>query len=201
MIGCYDFCGHYEWIFAWLESQGGHERVLDYWRNAIAGDSQLPTLRLIQREGFDGMMKHWGHVLTEESPDLGFTVKQLPDVFRIDIHDCPSKGFLIRNGLEQYRDYCDHCMGWIGPVMRKAGYVIDHEHNHCGQCWWEMRVVGAAPGYAKVGDVAGPQDVRHRPEWRQPGSKLDRYDKATDPDDKIPSPCGGERPASPQADS
>ena len=47
--------------------------------------------------------------------------------------------FLLRNGLEQYRDYCDHCMGWIGPVMKGAGFVVDHEHNHCGQCWWEFR--------------------------------------------------------------
>ena len=48
------------------------------------------------------------------------------------MHECPSKGFLIQNGLVQYRDYCDHCMGWIGPVMLKAGFVVDHEHNHLG---------------------------------------------------------------------
>ena len=188
MIGCYDFCGHYEWCFAWLEREGGRELVRDYWKNAIGGDSQLPTLELIKREGFDGMMKYWGHVLTEESPDLGFAVEQQPGVFRIDIHDCPSKGFLIRNGLEQYHDYCDHCMGWIGPMMREAGYVIDHEHNHCGQCWWEMRVAGTPPGQAAVGAVAGAKDVRHRPEWRQPGAHLDRYDKANGPDDKANGP-------------
>src|SRR5687767_13864221 len=30
MIGCYDFCGHYEWTFAWLEREGGHELVRAY---------------------------------------------------------------------------------------------------------------------------------------------------------------------------
>lgn len=30
MIGCYDFCAHYEWTFAWLERAGGHALVRDY---------------------------------------------------------------------------------------------------------------------------------------------------------------------------
>lgn len=186
MIGCYDFCGHYEWTFDWLEREGGRELVREYWSRAIGGDSQAPTADLIKREGFAGMMKHWGHALTEESPDLGFTITPQAGVFRLDIHDCPSKGFLIRNGLEQYHDYCDHCMGWIGPMLRDAGYVVDHEHNHCGQCWWEMRAAGAPAGHAGVGQVAGDNDVRHRPEWIRPGVRLDRYDKANDPDEKLP---------------
>jgi hypothetical protein len=186
MIGCYDFCGHYEWTFAWLEREGGPELVRNYWEHAIAGDSRKPTGDLIKREGVAGMMKHWGHALKEESPELGFSITARPDVFRLDIHECPSKGFLIRNGLEQYHDYCDHCMGWIGPMLRHAGYVVDHEHNHCGQCWWEMRAAGASPGHADVGKVAGSKDVRYRPEWLRPGVTLDRYDKANDPDDKRP---------------
>ncbi|HTO02377.1 MAG TPA: hypothetical protein VL069_01685 [Opitutus sp.] len=185
MIGCYDFCGHYEWTFAWLERQGGHELVRDYWREAIAGDSQQPAFKLILREGFAGMKKYWGHTLEEESPSEGYTIDEKPGVFRIDIHDCPSKGFLIRNKLEQYRDYCDHCMGWIGPMMRDAGYVIDHEHNHCGQCWWEMRPLGAPLGHNLAGEVAGLRDVRLRPEWKRADQRIDSYDKANDPDNKV----------------
>jgi hypothetical protein len=130
------------------------------------------------------MAKYWGHTLVEESPELGFNITQAPDVFRVDMQDCPSKGFLIRNGLAQYRDYCDHCMGWIGPMMREAGFVIDHEHNHCGQCWWEMRRAGDQGGHAAPGSVSGEKDVRLRPDWSPPGVKLDRYVKATDPDTK-----------------
>jgi len=186
MIGCYDFCGHYEWTFAWLERAGGRELVREYWAQAIGGDSKRAIRDLIREKGFEGMREYWGPTLVEESPDLGFTITQGPEAFRLDIHDCPSKGFLLRNGLEQYHDYCDHCMGWIGPMLREAGYVIDHEHNHCGQCWWEMRPAGAAPGHAKTGEVAGAQDVRHRPEWNRADRPLDRYDKANDPDDKFP---------------
>lgn len=186
MIGCYDFCGHYEWTFAWLEREGGHALVRDYWRAAIARDSQRHAGELIQREGFAGMAKYWGHTLTEESPDLGFSITAKPDLFRIDMHACPSKGFLQRNGLKQYRDYCDHCMGWVGPVMREAGFVVDHEHNHCGQCWWEMRKAGSVSEPAAPGTVAGAKDVRLRPEWLSPGAELDCYRHATDPDAKHP---------------
>jgi hypothetical protein len=63
--------------------------------------------------------------------------------------------------------------------------VIDHEHNHCGQCWWEMRTAGTPPGHAPVGEVAGKNDVRHRPEWLRPDQPIDRYDKANDPDEKM----------------
>jgi hypothetical protein len=185
MIGCYDFCGHYEWTFGWLEREGGHALVRDYWNEAINHDSQRHARELIEREGFGGMEKYWGHTLSEESPELGFVITQKPGVFRIDMHQCPSKGFLLRNGLQQYRDYCDHCMGWTGPMMREAGFVIDHEHNHCGQCWWEMRKAGTAGGHAAPGSVSGAKDVRLLPNWRPPGSHLDRYEKATDPDDKV----------------
>jgi hypothetical protein len=184
MIGSYDFCGHYEWTFAWLERTGGHALVRDYWDEAIRQDSQQHATKLIASEGFAGMAKYWGHTLAEESPELRFKITQQPEVFRIDMHDCPSKGFLLRNGLEQYGDYCDHCMGWIGPLMRDAGFVIDHEHNHCGQCWWEMRRVNSLAGPSAAGEVSGDNDVRLRPNWRPPGAKLDRYVKAVDPDAK-----------------
>ena len=31
MIGVYDFCGHYDWTFAWLHAQGGERLVRQYW--------------------------------------------------------------------------------------------------------------------------------------------------------------------------
>ena len=68
MIGCYDFCGHYEWTFDWLDREGGHPLVRAYWDEAINRDSQIHARELILRDGFAGMEKYWGHTLTEESP-------------------------------------------------------------------------------------------------------------------------------------
>ena len=53
----------------------------------------------------------------------GYHTTAAASVFRIDMHGCPSKGFLIRNGLGAYHDYCDHCMGWIGPMLKQAGFL------------------------------------------------------------------------------
>lgn len=184
MIGSYDFCGHYEWTFEWLEQQGGHELLKAYWDEAIHRDSQRHAVRLITEEGFEGMKKYWGHVLEEEA--AGYEATATEDVFRIDMHQCPSKGFLIRNGLEQHRDYCDHCMGWIGPLMREAGFVIDHEHNHRGQCWWEIRRRENAKPASQPGELSGKNDVRHREDWQQPDT--DHYERATDSDDKTVLP-------------
>lgn len=181
MIGCYDFCGHYEWTFAWLEAQGGHDLVRAYWHDAIAADSQLHAQALITAKGIEGMKEYWAHTLEEEA--AGYFCTATDDVYRIDMHECPSKGFLIRNGLVQYRDYCDHCMGWIGPVMQKAGFVIDHEHNHRGQCWWEIRRASDSTSPSAPGEFSSDHDVRLRPDWKMTGS-LDVYSRSTDSDDK-----------------
>jgi hypothetical protein len=70
-------------------------------------------------------------------------------------------------------------------MLQEAGYVIDHEHNHRGQCWWEMRPASAKGGHAAPGSVAGAKDVRLRPDWPKDPAALDRYCKANDPDAKI----------------
>lgn len=181
MLGCYDFCGHYEWTFRWLEEQGGHALVREYWDRAIRKDSQQHAAALIQAEGLEGMKKYWGFTLDHEA--AGFALTATDKVFRIDMHECPSKGFLIRNGLAQYRDYCDHCMGWIGPLMKDAGFVVDHEHNHHGRCWWEIRSKEDPSGPSGAGALAEKQDVRLREEWEQ-STPPDIYTRATDPDDK-----------------
>lgn len=103
------------------------------------------------------------------------------------MHSCPSKGFLLRNDLASYQDCCDHCMGWIGPMMRESGFVIDHEHNHQGQCLWELRPVAEPVGpHSAPGAIAGKHDVRLQPNWLAGQAHLDRYSRATDPDGKMP---------------
>ena len=136
MIGCYDFAATTTGPLNGSAGRAGRAWWAN-WNVAIAHDSQIHAAALIASKGIEGMREYWGHTLDHEA--AGYTVTSTDTVFRIDMHVCPSKGFLIRNGLAQYRDYCDHCIGWLGPVMKDAGFVVTHEHNHCGKCWWEIR--------------------------------------------------------------
>ena len=163
MIGVQDFCGHYDWTFEYIRRTFGEEALQRYWDEAIAFDSQSHAVELIREKGFDGMDEYWRHTLTQE--EAGYAITRTPDVFRIDMHECPSKGFLIQNGLEAYHDYCAHCMGWIGPVAKRTGFTIDHVHNHCGQCWWELRREGTSPDPDAARHQAGAHSVELRPDW------------------------------------
>lgn len=182
MLGCYDFCGHYEWTFAWLEQQGGRAWLHAYWDEAIHQDAQRHAAALIAAHGLKGMQAYWGHALTQEA--AGYHTTATEQTFRLDIHDCPSKGFLLRNGLLQHTDYCDHCLGWIGPMMQRAGFVVDHEHNHFGQCWWEMRAQTDATPPSAPGTLTAEHDVRLRPDWQTNQTPPDIFLRANHPDEK-----------------
>ena len=176
MIGSYDFCGHYEFTFSWIDERGGIEAVREYWNKAISVDAQRHVRELITREGIAGMKKYWDHTLVEEAADHSFTSDEAR--FRIDMHACPSKGFLLRNDLEQYADYCDHCIGWIGPLMRDAGFTVDHEHDHCGKCWWEFRELNDLTPPSQPGEFSAEKDVRLSAEWNP--ENLDTFRRAED---------------------
>ena len=171
MIGVQDFCGHYDWTFKYLEETYGEETLEKYWSEAIAFDSQSHADRLISEKGFAGMEEYWGHTLTME--EAGYKITRTPDAFRIDMHRCPSKGFLLENGLEAHSDYCAHCMGWIGPVAKKSGFTIDHEHNHHGQCWWILYREGTRPDLEALSEKVGEEDVERDPNWSK--GKHHRY--------------------------
>ena len=153
-----------------------------YWDQAIHQDSQRHAAEVIKARGIEGMKEYWGNTLAQEGGGYKVTVGE--SVFRLDIHDCPSKGFLIRNGLEQFRDYCDHCICWVGPMLKEAGFVIDHQHNHCGQCWWEMRRGNEKEPASAPGELAKESDVRLRDDWDREGRCLDTFKRANSAKEK-----------------
>ncbi len=190
MLGVYDFCGHYDWTFLWLEKNGGEKVLREYWRRAISEDSQAHARTLIRERGFDGMNQYWGHTLREEG--AGYTSAAGMDsqglrFFRLDMYDCPSKGFLIRNNLAFSADYCDHCMGWIGPMLQEAGFVADHAHDHAGHCWWEIRRADDPTAPSTAGALTGNDDIRHLPEWN--AAACDHFRRGEkEPSEPCPSP-------------
>jgi hypothetical protein len=163
MIGCAEFILGYDWTFAYLLREYGQEAVERYWTECISVDSQTHARELIIPRGFDGMEEYWGHTLAEE--EAGYTSVRTPQAFRMDMYACPSQGLLRERGQENYPDYCEHCMGWIKPVMNEAGYVIHHEHDHDCKCWWEFVPAEDSPPPSECGELAGEDDIRQRDEW------------------------------------
>lgn len=163
MIGCAEFILSYDWTFAYLLREYGPEAVERYWSECISIDSQDHARALIIGKGFDGMDEYWGHTLAEE--EAGYTSVRTGRAFRIDMYACPSQGLLKERGQECFPDYCEHCMGWIKPVMDDAGFVIHHEHNHNCMCWWEIVPADNPPAPSEPGEMAGADDMRCHADW------------------------------------
>jgi hypothetical protein len=87
-------------------------------------------------------------------------------------------------------------MGWIGPMLKQSGFAVDHQHNHCGQCWWEIRRSSDNVPPSEPGELAGSQDVRLRPNWSRTGAMPDTWRHSNNPIAKQssqPSPAASAR--------
>lgn len=163
MIGCAEFILGYDWTFEYLRRTYGEDAVRRYWQECISLDSQRHARELIIPRGFDGMEEYWGHTLAEE--EAGYTSARSGNAFRMDMYACPSQGLLKARGQECYADYCEHCMGWIESVLRDAGFVVHHAHNHNCQCYWEIVPAESTPPPSAPGELAGTDDIRLKPGW------------------------------------
>src|SRR6478672_11896996 len=190
MLGCHDFCGYYEWTFHYLRRRFGRKALEKYWAQAIAADSQRHYVAAAHEKGLKGLYESWSKTGVDEHCDWSVTLDEDRNLVRLDMRECPSKGYLLQNNLNADEDYCDHCIGWIGPALQQAGFeVAGHEHNHCGQCWWEIRSANAEQPEVEVGC-----DIRRDPRWGhgylhgfKHGSKLPLISDAefTDPCDLL----------------
>lgn len=163
MLGCQDFCGHYDWTFAFLRQQYGQQAVIDLWSQAIGGESQNHYHLAALEKGLKGLYHTWVATGEDEQCDWTFTLDEERNVLRCDMRQCPSKGFLLQNDRAADEDYCDHCAGWIIPLLAKTGHhITGHQHNHAGQCWFEM----AKKDQPSQSPASFP-DIRTDPRWQQ----------------------------------
>ncbi len=164
MLGVNDFIGYYDWTFEFIRRNYGEEALKRYWHQAIAKHAIKELYDTIEQDEVLAMIRHWAYSAIGEECDAHICFSR--DYFRYDMHSCPSLGFLIKANRHFYHDYCSHCMGWIKPMMQKAGWRVWHEHNHRGQCWWEYRRKQDNTGPSKPGELSGEKDVRLREDWQ-----------------------------------
>ena len=132
MIPSDHFTRFYNEVFKFLESRG-EEALTAYWLEISKSQSML-TLDLFRENGMEGMRKYWEHIRIEENCDMDLDLND--DRLELRMNVCPSLSKIQDNDAEPMERYCDHCAGWIGPIMDKLGYhlvydVVDRQKPQC----------------------------------------------------------------------
>lgn len=124
------FVRFYNEVFKFLDERGGLE---EYYLE-ISRHQEMHCLELFRREGLAGMHAYWDHIRVEENCDMELQLH--PDHLELRMRHCPSLGKVIDNDAGPCRKYCDHCPGWVIPLLHKAGYVCEYhlegrDQPHC----------------------------------------------------------------------
>ncbi len=164
MLGVNDFIGYYDWTFEFIRRNFGEDDLRKYWEQAIAKEAIKELYDTIAEDEVLAMVRHWAYSAIGEECDAHICFSG--DYFRYDMHSCPSLGFILNANRKFYHDYCSHCVGWIRPMMERAGWHFRHQHNHKGQCWFEYRRKGDTE-WSKPGELSGQKDVRLRSDWNE----------------------------------
>ena len=132
MIPSDHFTKFYNEVFKFLETQGD-DALQAYWLE-ISRNQERHTLEAFRDYGLEGMRDYWEHIRIEENCDLNLELHE--DRLELRMNACPSLGKVMDNDAEPMARYCDHCAGWIGPIMDKLGYslvydVIDRQKPQC----------------------------------------------------------------------
>jgi hypothetical protein len=144
MISCTEFIPAYSELFAFIEKQGGHNAVENFWRHL--SDNGIETLRrLASEKGLRGCYEYWTHTLNEEAADFTMTLDEEAGKFTIDMHHCPSKGKLLElKSFKPYYDYCGHCDLLYRCVLEPLGFKYEYDMSgtneaRCRLCVSEKR--------------------------------------------------------------
>jgi len=112
------FVRFYNEVFKFLESQGpGH--LEKYWLE-ISRHQERHCLELFKKQGLQGMYDYWERIRIEENCDM--TLELTDDYKYGKMNKCPSLSKVLDNDAKPSKRYCDHCAGWVGPLLKKAGF-------------------------------------------------------------------------------
>ncbi len=114
------FVRFYNELFKMLEEKG-HGELQKYWME-ISRLQESIVGPYIERDGLKGMYDYWDHIRIEENCDADLTLTD--DYFEFRMNRCPSLSKVLDNDAGVFEFYCDHCAGWIMPLMKKYGYYM-----------------------------------------------------------------------------
>lgn len=122
MIPSDHFVRYYNEVFKALEERG-HAHLVGYWR--MLGELQTAELAEgFRAGGLQACYDYWARILREEN--CGGELTLTADYFEFRMDRCPSLAKVLDNDAAASPLYCDHCAGWVQPVMAAAGlYAVE----------------------------------------------------------------------------
>lgn len=132
MIPSDHFVRFYNEVFKYIAQKG--EAELKRYYDRVAENQEFHCLDLFREKGLRGMYEYWEHIRIEENCDM---VNRLtPDCYSFEFFSCPSLSKAVDNDAGACPQYCNHCPGWILPVITKAGFfavynLIDRQTPRC----------------------------------------------------------------------
>ncbi len=140
MIPSDHFVRFYNEVFKFLDEENG---LQDYYREISEGQA-FYCLDLFRTKGLQGMYEYWERIRIEENCDM--TLNVTDEYFELIMHSCPSLSKIIDNDAGPSLKYCDHCPGWVIPLIEKAGYICEYNiiDRQLPQC--QMRIYPASSG-------------------------------------------------------
>ena len=121
MIPSDHFVRFYNEVFKFLDQRKG---LTDFYLE-ISRHQEIHCLELFRKKGLEGMEEYWGHIRKEENCVSESWIDG--DVRFSHMKRCPSLSKVLDNDAEPFAGYCEHCPGWVGPLMAKCGfYFVDN---------------------------------------------------------------------------
>ncbi len=120
MIPSDHFVKFYNEVFKFLDSRNSGE--LGKYYQLVSGNQEFHCLELFRKKGLAGMYEYWEHIRIEENCDMEISLE--PEYFHCKMKVCPSLSKITDNDGGACPKYCDHCPGWILPLMTKAGFFV-----------------------------------------------------------------------------
>ena len=132
MIPSDQFVRFYNEVFKYVDSRGPGE--LRKYYDRVAANQEYHCMELFSREKLQGMYKYWEHIRIEENCDMAHEVED--GCYHFEFFSCPSLSKALDNDAGACPKYCNHCPGWILPLIRKAGCfavynLIDRKLPRC----------------------------------------------------------------------
>ena len=141
MIPSDQFVRFYNEVFKFLDAKGGG--ALEEYYRAVSGQQEMHCLARFKAQGLAGMKAYWDRIAAEENCDMTCTLDD--DRLVIEMRRCPSLGKAMDNDAGAFERYCDHCPGWVIPLLEKAGFHCDYDMIDRSRPQCRMTIFAADP--------------------------------------------------------